>query len=320
MTQRVHNEHSVDETVTLRLERTTSQESTTFQSIRETIHSTKRKYLYKFNEIPNWQRDNNHIWSGYVKETQSFRKCLYSLFYFHNESINVYSHLVPSIVYITLVFFLMNKLWVNVFPTTTFKDYIFINTFLIGCALCLMISGIFHCLKQHSEKQCKIWSKVDYLGIIILISCSMVSVIYYGYFDHHRYLYSFLTMVISLGVLCSLVVLNDTFDQNNWKPVRATFFILFALSGLIPLLFGIFKFGYLEVLNRICLKFIWLEAIFYILGAVLYSCKIPESWYPGQVDLWGNSHQMFHCMVVIGSICHCKAIIESYNLLHGRYD
>lgn len=282
--------------------------------------SVTYRVLYKFHELPSWQRDNDKILSGYIKETNSFKRCLQSLFYFHNESINVYSHLIPSVIYMAMAMFLFDKLCIKVFPSTTLYDYIFINIFLLGCATCLLFSGCFHCLKQHSEAQSKLWSKIDYLGIIVLISCSMISVIYYGYFDHPDMMTCFISMVVILGTICSLVVTNDTFDQQHWKPVRATFFVMFALSGLIPMVFGIIKFGYLEVLNRICLKFIWLETVFYLLGAVIYGCKLPESLLmPGTVDLLGNSHQMFHCMVVLGSICHCKAVIESYNLLHRRF-
>lgn len=328
----------VEETVISRRRIARSRSSSTMSSITETVkdeiivtttstnEKTKRREsfsyraLCKFHELPIWQRDNDKILSGYVKETNSFKRCFKSLFYFHNESINVYSHLIPSFIYIVMAIFCFDKLCIKVFPSTSLYDYIFINVFLLGCATCLMFSGCFHCLKQHSEAQSILWSKIDYLGIIVLISCSMISVIYYGYFDHPDMMWSFITMVLVLGTICSLVVTNDTFNQQHWKPVRATFFILFALSGLIPMIFGIIKFGYLEVLNRICLKFIWLETIFYLLGAVIYGCKLPESiLLPGTVDLLGNSHQMFHLMVVIGSICHCKAIIESYNLLHARF-
>lgn len=294
--------------------------TTTTTTTRKRNQSISYRVLCKFNELPLWQRDNDKILSGYVKETNSFKKCFKSLFYFHNESINVYSHLIPSIIYMSLAMFLFDKMCIKVFPSTTLYDYVFINIFLIGCAICLLFSGCFHCLKQHSESQCILWSKIDYLGIIVLISCSMISMIYYGYFDHKDYMIGFISMVLALGTICSLVVTNDTFNRPHWKPVRATFFVLFALSGLIPMVFGIIKFGYLEVLNRICLKFIWLETAFYLIGAIIYGCKLPESiLMPGTVDLLGNSHQMFHCMVVLGSICHCKAVIESYNLLHRRF-
>lgn len=299
--------------------------TTTTTTTTTTTRTTKTNYVYyrklcKFHELPTWQRDNDKILSGYVKETNSFRHCLLSLFYFHNESVNVYSHLIPSVIYMALGIFLLDKLCIKVFPSTTLYDYIFINIFLLGCGTCLLFSGCFHCLKQHSERQSILWSKIDYIGIVLLISCSMISVIYYGYFDHPDIMLSFITMVVVLGIICSLVVTNDIFNQQHWKPVRATFFVSFALSGLVPMIFGIVKFGYLEVLNRICLKFIWLETLFYLLGAIVYGCKLPESLLmPGTVDLLGNSHQMFHCMVVLGSICHCKAVFESYNLLHRRY-
>jgi len=38
-----------------------------------------------------------------------------------------------------------------------------------------------------------------------------------------------------------------------------------------------------------------------ILALVLYVSCFPERWFPGEFDLVGNSHNLFHIFVVIGS-------------------
>ena len=49
--------------------------------------------LRQWDEIPSWQQDNEYILSGYRVPTGSFTRCLQSLAYVHNETINIYSHL-----------------------------------------------------------------------------------------------------------------------------------------------------------------------------------------------------------------------------------
>lgn len=283
-----------------------------------TTNTVKRKRLYLFSELPAWQQDNDKILTGYVRETNSFTKCIQSLFYFNNESINIYTHLVPSLIYLCISLFLIDTLLIPIFPTTSTSDYMMINTFLLGAFLCLLCSGCFHCLKQHSEVYSNLWSKLDYMGIIILISTSMVPMIYFGFFDHFKYVLFFSSLTIAFAIFCSIVVFNDKFNVAHYRPLRAGFFITFALTGIIPVLTGIYKFGFHGVLQRISLKFICWEALFYTTGALLYGFRFPERLLPGRFDLFGSSHQVFHCLVVIGSICHLKAVIDSYTLMHSN--
>lgn len=275
--------------------------------------------LYSFQDLPFWQQDNDKILTGYVRETNSFSKCIRSLFYFNNESVNIYSHLIPSIAYLCLSLFLIDTFLIPSFPTTSTSDYVFINVFLMGAFFCMLCSGCFHCLKQHSEKYSNFWSKLDYLGIIILIACSMISLVYFGYFDHLAYFKFFVGLTCVLAILCSMVVMHEKFNVAKYRPLRAGFFATFGLSGIIPLATGFYIFGFHGVLQRINLTFVLWEALFYIVGATLYGLRIPESILPGKFDLVGSSHQVFHCLVVAGSVCHLKAVIESYRLVHSNF-
>ena len=287
--------------------------------VRSRANSIFGRRLYSFQDLPFWQQDNDKILTGYVRETNSFTKCIQSLFYFNNESVNIYSHLIPSIAYLCLSLFLIDTFLIPRFPTTGTSDYIFINVFLIGAFFCMLCSGCFHCLKQHSEKYSNFWSKLDYLGIIILIACSMISLVYFGYFDHLQYFKFFFGLTCVLAIICSIVVMNEKFNVAKYRPLRATFFATFGMSGIIPLATGFYIFGFHGVLQRINLTFVLWEALFYIVGATLYGFRIPESLSPGRFDLIGSSHQMFHFLVVAGSVCHLKAVIESYRLVHSNF-
>ncbi|CDO95396.1 unnamed protein product [Kluyveromyces dobzhanskii CBS 2104] len=274
------------------------------------------KRLYKYNELPEWQQDNDKIISGYIRETKSVKGCLKSLLQFHNESINIYTHLVPTVTYLVLLVGLSDMFLVPRFPNSTVMQYLMINFFLLGAVLCLGCSSFFHCLKQHSESHSHIWSKVDYMGIIIMITCSIISMLYYGFHDHYLHFKCFTVLTIVLGTICTVFALHDKFNSKTFRPFRAMFYVTFGLSGIVPIVTGFWKFGAYEAVRRVQLKYVLFEALFYIGGAVIYGFRFPEVLAPGKFDFIGHSHQIFHIMVVLGSICHFRAIIGSYIFMH----
>ncbi|CCH59071.1 hypothetical protein TBLA_0B02290 [Henningerozyma blattae CBS 6284] len=274
--------------------------------------------LYTYEELPSWQQDNEMILTGYIRETNSWKLCLRSLTFFHNETINIYSHGISAAIYLLLlVFFFTNLIYLPSFPTTTLHDYLVLDIYLLGAATCLTLSSCFHCLKQHSQSQSDIWSKMDYIGIICLITCSTISLLYFGYRDHFNYFKFFAISTFILAITCTVFVTMEKFNTRDWKHVRALFFIAFAGSGLIPLITGINIFGFPEVWQRVQLPSLTLELICYVIGALLYGYRIPEVFAPGKFDNIGNSHQWFHIFVVLGSLLHLRALVGSYYFMHS---
>lgn len=276
----------------------------------------ENKKLYDFHELPEWQQDNDKILTGYIRETRSWRKCLRSLLIWNNESVNIYTHLVSSISYFLLMVGLTNVVAVPVFPTTTMIDFSVINFYLFGAFGCLMCSSCFHTFKQHSGPHCDAWSKVDYMGIIGLITCSIVSLLYYGYFDSKEYFVLFTIVTVLLASACSVCVLNEKFNHKDFRTLRAAFFIAFGFSGIFPVATGVLKFGAAEVAERVQLRFVLWEAFFYISGALIYGFRIPETIAPGKFDFLGHSHQIFHVLVVVASFLHLRAVMGSYVFKH----
>eukprot|EP00095_Tigriopus_kingsejongensis_P000110 snap_masked-scaffold265_size231475-processed-gene-0.7 protein:Tk00110 transcript:snap_masked-scaffold265_size231475-processed-gene-0.7-mRNA-1 annotation:"adiponectin receptor protein 2-like" len=48
----------------------------------------------------------------------------------------------------------------------------------------------------------------------------------------------------------------------------------------------------------------------YLTGAVLYAARIPERFYPGKCDIWFQSHQIFHILVIVAAFVHYHGISE----------
>ncbi|QLG74405.1 hypothetical protein HG535_0G02880 [Zygotorulaspora mrakii] len=276
--------------------------------------SKRERELLTWDEIPDWQKDNEHILGGYIGETNSLKECLYSLFYLHNESVNVYTHLIPGVWFLTVLLF--DKFAIKKFDTTRIIDYFMIDLFFFGAFTCLTLSSIFHCLKCHSLAVATFGNKLDYLGIVVLIVTSMVSILYYGFFESSWLFYTFTLVTLSFGAACAVVSLGDTFRTREWRPYRAALFVAFGLSAVLPIFAGVLYFGFTETYERIQLKWVVLGGIFYILGAFLYGIRFPERLAPGKFDIWGHSHQLFHLLVVIAALCHLCGVVKSYELVH----
>lgn len=288
----------------------------------------KRTQLHYYHELDEWQQDNHYIKSGYVKETKSYKKSLLSLGYLHNETVNVYSHLIPgSMIILAILYYCENYLPV---PETYFGwEKVSLLLFGIAATVCLLSSSFFHCLKSHSLEVCKFGNQLDYFGIVILITCSLISIMMFTFNDNPFWKYTYITLFLLLGSVCAYLTLNPKFSTNAYRPIRSAMFIVFGLSGGLPIITASSVYGVSEAARRSGLKYVILEGFFYILGAVLYAARFPERLFhtedthdltnrpiSGKFDIFGNSHQIFHVLVVVAAYNHWLALVDSYKYLH----
>ncbi|KAH3668559.1 hypothetical protein OGAPHI_002313 [Ogataea philodendri] len=296
------------------------------------VFESCRQGTYLFSEIPQWQRDNHYILSGYVRETKSFRACWDSLFYLHNETVNIITHLVPGLLFPIGLFSVSPWMVSNdrlirsvpnwliqipVFDSTTRADNFIFGLFFFGFVSCLSLSAIFHATKCHSHKVMKQGSSLDYVGIICLIVTSMIGIIHYSLQDDPGARWSCIALVGLFGTVCLVLTLDPGFREPEWRTFRATMFVIFGVSSVIPIGYGLFEYGATEVWNRAGLGYVLLEGLGYISGAIIYAMRTPEKHAPGRFDIWGNSHQIFHVLVVLSAYSHLKGLNQSYIWAHS---
>jgi adiponectin receptor len=147
-----------------------------------------------WNDLPSWLQDNHFIRTGYRPASNSFQKSFASLGYLHNESVNIYSHLLGAILFsISAVL-----LYIAIKPrygTATSSDILAFGCFFTGAALCLSMSATYHTLSNHSPTINKFGNKLDYVGIVCLITGSFIPSIFYGFYCHPHLQELYWTMV-----------------------------------------------------------------------------------------------------------------------------
>ncbi|KAM3075702.1 hypothetical protein ACMFMG_007833 [Clarireedia jacksonii] len=93
-----------------------------------------------------------------------------------------------------------------------------------------------------------------------------------------------------------------------------------GLSALVFIIHSIVIYGWHLQYHRLSLEWIAAVAGLNFIGALAYSLRIPEKWYPGKFDIYGNSHHILHTMVVFAALAHFAGLVDSFDYLHDMVD
>lgn len=274
------------------------------------------KKLLHWDELPQWQRDNHHIHTGYRPASSSFWASFQSLGYFHNETVNIYSHLLPSILSGPAAYQLYNALEPR-YQTAADSDIAAFCCFFAGAAFCLGMSATYHTISNHSPMVARIGNALDYIGIVGLIVGSFVPSVFYGFYCVPELQRRYWTMICTIGLGCVCVSIVPRFRTPRWRPFRAAMFVGMGLSAAFPVLHGLSLFGFDRMRQQIGLSWLLLQGFLYILGAAIYAARIPERLRPGKFDLVGSSHQIFHVLVVCAAVAHLTGLLKAFDYRHS---
>lgn len=274
-----------------------------------------RKLLH-WDDLPHWQRDNQHIHTGYRPASFSFLVSFRSLAYLHNETVNIYSHLLPSIMAVPAAWQLYRALAPR-YETACQPDLMAFGCFFAGAAFCLGMSATYHTITNHSPAVARIGNTLDYVGIVGLISGSFIPSVYYGFYCIPALQRLYWIMICTIGLGCCCVSVVPQFRTPRWRPFRAAMFVGMGLSAVFPVIHGLQLYGIDRMRRQIGLEWLLLQGFLYILGAGIYAARVPERLSPGKFDIVGSSHQIFHVLVVCAALAHLKGLLKAFDYRHS---
>ena len=118
----------------------------------------------------------------------------------------------------------------------------------------------------------------------------------------------YLTTISVLGVGAIIVTMMDRFSTTEYRPVRALLFVCLGGFGFVPSMHFLIQSGWVTAQEEASIHRVLIMGGLYILGAVLYGSRIPERFLPGKCDIWFQSHQIFHVLVIAAAFVHFHGI------------
>uniref|UniRef100_A0A8R1HQE5 Progestin and adipoQ receptor-like protein 1 n=2 Tax=Caenorhabditis japonica TaxID=281687 RepID=A0A8R1HQE5_CAEJA len=262
--------------------------------------------VLKYEHLPEWLQDNEFLRHGHRPPLPSFSECFKSIWSLHTETGNIWTHLIGCVAFILLACWFLSRPDNHI----QFQEKVVFSFFFVGAVLCLGLSFAFHTLSCHSVPIVKIFCKLDYMGISLLIIGSFIPWIYYGFYCRREPKITYIAMVSVLGIGAIVVSLWDKFSESRFRPIRAAVFVGMGCSGIVPTVHYIITDGVRSLFEDNSFHWLLLMAFLYLLGALLYATRTPERFFPGKCDIWFQSHQLFHTCVVIAAFVHYYGISE----------
>lgn len=287
----------------------------------ETFARPTKFELTSFDALPKFLADNEFILHGY-RVHFSFKLCMESLFRRHNETLNVWTHLVGTLVFTALMIFTYAKFLPSYVSNVSKRipvgtDYAIFAVFFFGAHAQMLFSTIYHLFSAHSAGVAKWLARLDYMGICLMIVGSYYPPLYYMLRPCHPDLMRVHLSIISLlGVIGMFIVGIPKLQGPQFRVFRAIFFVVFGLYIIIPLP---------QIISLMGMKYVWpllwrlsIMGALYICGATFYASRCPERCCTrGKLDYGWYSHPIWHMFVVAAGLMqfyNCIYAYTNYNM------
>eukprot|EP00741_Cyanophora_paradoxa_P017905 tig00021036_g17294.t1 len=268
----------------------------------------RRVQLTSFKDITSdWLRDNEYLLSGHRCQCTPC-ECLASVCCLHNESMNIWTHIIGLTMAITCTI----KVLFFDLRGASMEHYMNLASFLITGIGAFLFSAVFHIFMPVSMKAFKILSRMDYAGIAFhLLGANIPAVNYEFYCDENlRLFYTLLYLGAALGILAACSC--DRFDRPEYRWIRATVFLTLGSAFAAPYFHKIVAYGFSHEETTRALPWYLYSALLYATGTALFAMRFPERFWPGKFDIWLHSHQLFHTISVPAWLCFFTGVSRAY--------
>lgn len=261
--------------------------------------------LYNFEETPTHLR-SYFVLTGY-RVYLTYEECIRSGLRLHNETMNIWTHIVAWLIFIFLTIdTFYNRPFNMDIPT---MDYYMIILFFISAQLCFLFSSIFHLFLCHSKETYVKFAQLDYNGISIFIGGCMISSCYFGYYCFPTWQMVYSSVAFILAVIPVTLSNFRFYHMPNFQNVRISLFLIQVSFGLIPLFHWVSLVGFESKENEII--FFRIITLYIILSGAFFFffTNVPERFSPGKFDLFFSSHQIWHVLTFLSAYYHYSTLI-----------
>lgn len=246
-----------------------------FFNFNRALKLAENKYIHYY-DLPFSWRENKYIINGYRFSLQH-SKMIKSIFHFnHNETMNIWTHMIGFgiLAYITFIHFPSTK----VYQQNSFNDNLAMYGFLAAGMKCLISSVVWHTYSCFAHLPTRIrCACVDYTGITVLITASVISAEYCALFHYPKLLNTYISFSILCGLAGFVFNWSPYFDRPECKLLRIGFFVGLALMGITASFIVCYYEGFIAAF-KMFFPMLFKSLSWYWIGVVFYGGMIPERW------------------------------------------
>ncbi|XP_074523042.1 membrane progestin receptor beta-like [Halichoeres trimaculatus] len=277
-------------------------------------------------DIPSLFRER-FILSGYRPVGLSWRCYILSLFQIHNETVNVWSHLLAAIC-VVMRFMVFTILQGGGFLGVRLQgpegqgfsvdaSSLPLVLYVLSAITYLSCSAAAHLFQSHSEEAHYSLFFLDYVGVAVhQYGCALALFLYSSDFAWTQ---SMLGQVF-LPAAALLAWLSCTTCCYAKLCFRRPYPLHRKLCQVVPLgvayLLDISPVAHRLMFHRWtnnpALQLHFLQVVLFLLSAFFFSCPIPEFFHPGSFDVIGHSHQLFHILLSFCTLAQQEALFEDF--------
>eukprot|EP00835_Amoeboradix_gromovi_P002327 NODE_130_length_18488_cov_0.389961.p4 type:complete len:316 gc:universal NODE_130_length_18488_cov_0.389961:97-1044(+) len=269
-------------------------EAGVFKQIEDTVTDTvgKVQRLFHFSEMNHWVQDNKFIHNGY-RMCDTYMESWKSLTYWHNETMNIYTHLISGIAFVGIIC----NIWLNWKEPK--MDKIMFSLYCICATKCFFMSSLYHLHCHQCYKTYRIFMCLDFAGISVMIMGSCILMTYYIYYCDPFMQFTWLTLSVLTSLVGILGPFFESFSKHPW--LRAVCYTTSGAFSGLPVAMHILAHAEMPF-NPAGILFFLGMILCYIGGAAIYVYQVPERFYPGYFDYLFHSHQIWHCFVTAAAV------------------
>lgn len=104
-------------------------------------------------------------------------------------------------------------------------------------------SGLFHTMLCHSEDVAVRWNRLDYVGIVVLISGTFVPAVHYGFFCDAHLRNRYIALIYTFAAATTATVVSPHARTPEYRRFRTWIFIAMGCSAVLPVGHAILRYG-----------------------------------------------------------------------------
>ncbi|XP_063078653.1 membrane progestin receptor beta [Engraulis encrasicolus] len=273
-------------------------------------------------EVPTLFREP-HILSGYRPAGQPWSSYLLSTFQWHNESMNVWTHLLAAPLLLLRCWSLLEGAggpWRLLGDVAALPLVLYV----VSALTYLACSVAAHLLQSRSELTHYSVFFLDYVGVAVYqYGCALG---HYFYGSEPRWRDDILGGLMGAVYLpsaallawmsCACCCFAKAHYRRPYPPRRKVVQLiptgLAYVLDISPVAHRLLVAGDWQRDDDGALGFHAAQVVFFMMAAMFFSYPFPECCLPGHCDIIGHAHQLFHFFLALCTVCQLEALFRDF--------